>query len=364
VISLLNTLKKEVKEHLEAYDPTPAARKIAAFVDSHLSNWYVRLCRRRFWKGEYTADKVAAYQTLYECLLSVAKLMAPIAPFFAEWLFKNLNDATELEKLESVHLGLFPESEIGIIDKDLEERMDYAQRISSLVLSLRKQEKLRVRQPLKRILLPVLDDEFKHQIDRVKDLILSEVNVKQIEYITDTSGLIKKKIKPNFKTLGRMLGKNMKDAAKIIMGLNQEDIASIEENNFYQLYINGETFDLTTADFEILSEDIPGWQVANDGPLTVALDISLDDNLKAEGMARELVNRIQGIRKNKDFEVTDKIDVHIGKHDLVIPAVRNFADYIKGEVLAVNLSIVDEVVGGEMVQLEEGVDIAISVSKS
>jgi isoleucyl-tRNA synthetase len=364
IISLLNTLVKEVQEHFSDYDPTPAARKIADFVDSHLSNWYVRLCRRRFWKGEYTDDKIAAYQTLYECLFTISKLMSPIAPFFAEWMFKNLNDVTELEDLESVHLSLFPESKSTIIDKDLEERMDYAQRIASLVLSLRKQEMLRVRQPLRRILLPILDDDFQIQIDKVKDLILSEVNVKDIEYIKDTSGIIKKKIKPNFKTLGRMLGKNMKDAAQIINSLGQEDIANIEKENHYTLTVNGESYALTTDDFEILSEDIPGWQVANDGPLTVALDISLDDSLRAEGMARELVNRIQNIRKSKNFEVTDKIIVWTSNHEEIAPAVQQFGEYIKGEVLAVEIKLVNKVDDGEPVTLGDDLEISIAIKKA
>ena len=309
----------------------------------HLSNWYVRLCRRRFWKGDYSQDKIAAYQTLYTCMEAVAKLMAPVAPFFADWLYKNLNEVSKQEKHISVHLASFPRVSHAAINKDLEQRMEYAQRISSLVLSLRKKESLRVRQPLQKILLPVLDAAFSEQVEGVKDLILAEVNVKDIEYVTDTSGIVKKSIKPNFKTLGRILGKNMKAAIPLINQLGQEDIAQIEANNAYKLSIDGQDYDLTLADFVISAEDIPGWLVANDGDLTVALDITLTDDLKAEGMARELVNRIQNVRKNKDFNVTDRINVALEKHDLVTAAVASFGDYIKaGDVGGVELELVNK----------------------
>ncbi len=360
VISLLNSLVKDVQADYADYEPTNATRRIQNFVDEHLSNWYVRQCRRRFWKGEYTEDKIAAYQTLYTCMSTIAKLMAPVAPFFADWLYNNLNVATGKEKSESVHLVHFPLVDEATIDKALEQRMDYAQRISSLVLSLRKKENIRVRQPLQKILLPVLDEAFQQQVEGVRDLILSEVNVKEIEYVTDTTGIIKKGIKPNFKTLGRRLGKNMKAVAEIINDFSQEDIANIEKTGSYLLKLNGETFDLTLEDFEISTEDIPGWLVANDGPLTVALDVTITDELLAEGTARELVNRIQNIRKNKDFNVTDKIVVTLQNHKAITSAVETFSDYICNETLAVDLKLA-ETVNGETIDLSDEVSLGIKV---
>jgi isoleucyl-tRNA synthetase len=364
IISLLNSLITEVEKDYSDYEPTNATRKIQNFVDEHLSNWYVRLCRRRFWKGEYTKDKISAYQTLYTCIITISKLMAPVAPFFAEWMYNNLNGVTNAESHESVHLSDFSIAEKVAINKALEERMDYAQRISSLVLSLRRKEKLRVRQPLKKILLPVLKEDFMTQVEAVKDLILAEVNVKEIEYITDTSGIINKKIKPNFKTLGRKLGKNMKDASKIISELNQDAISEIEKNNAYTLQVNGESFDLTLEDFEINSEDIPGWQVANDRDLTVALDISLDDALVAEGVGRELVNRIQNLRKSNGLNITDKIQIKLSKIDSISPAISQFGDYIKNETLAVDIVEYEDFNSGEQVNLFEGVDVFIKIEKA
>ncbi len=362
VISLLNSLVKEVDADLNDYEPTSAARKIQSFVLDNLSNWYVRLCRRRFWKGEMSTDKLAAYQTLYTCLDTVAKLMAPIAPFFSDRLYKDLNEVTQKEPHMSVHLAFLPTTDESVIDKDLEQRMDYAQRISSLVLSLRKKENLRVRQPLQRVLLPILDPSFQSQVEAVKDLILTEVNVKEFEYITDTSGIVNKSIKPNFKTLGRRMGKHMKSVAKVVGGFNQEDIANVETNGGYTLDLDGEKFELTLEDFVITSSDIPGWSVANDGPLTVALDITLTDELKAEGTARELVNRIQNLRKSKDFNVTDRIRVEIEKHDMLVPAMEMFNEYISAEVLADSLQLVDEV-QGDIVDMD-GTDVTFAVSKS
>jgi isoleucyl-tRNA synthetase len=363
VISLLNTLVKEVGAEYADYEPTNATRKVMNFVDAHLSNWYVRLCRRRFWRGDYTEDKIAAYQTLYTCLSTIAKLMAPVSPFFSDWLYRNLNEATAKEDHESVHLADFPQADEALIDKALEQRMDYAQRISSLVLSLRKKERMRVRQPLQKILLPVLDNDFKKQVEGVKDLVLAEVNIKEIEYITDTTGILKKRIKPNFKTLGRRLGKNMKAAAQIIGQMGQDDIAQIEQTNSYQLSINGDTYDLTIDDFEITTDDIPGWQVANDGPLTVALDVTITDELLAEGMARELVNRIQNIRKDKDFNVTDNIRIQLERDEGVIHAVEQFGDYIKAETLAVSLELVDPIEDGEELELPDDVKVNIKVEQ-
>ncbi len=364
IISQLNSLLEEVDAAYAAYDVTAATRKVMSFVNDHLSNWYVRLCRRRFWKGEYTVDKVAAYQTLYQCLNTVSKLMAPVAPFFADWLYGNLNTATQKEAVLSVHLADFPTAEASAIDKKLEQRMNYAQRISSLVLSIRKAEKIRVRQPLQRALLPILDASFQEQVEEVKDLILAEVNIKDLEYITDTSGIVTKKIKPNFRTLGRRLGKQMKDAVQIINGLGQEDIHEIEQSNQYQLSINGDTYDLTLEDFEIITEDIPGWQVANDGALTVALDVNITAALEAEGMARDLVNRIQNIRKDKDFEVTDKIQVLVEQHAGVESAIAQFGSYIKDETLALDLASSAEMTDGELVELPGDIKLQIRVQKA
>jgi len=352
ILSLLNTVIKEVNEAYADYEPTIVARKIQTFVMDHLSNWYVRLCRRRFWKGEYSQDKIAAYQTLYTCMEAVSKMMAPIAPFFSDYLYKNLNEVTKQESHISVHLASFPRVSHAAINKDLEQRMEYAQRISSMVLSLRKKETLRVRQPLQRIMLPILDESFSTQVEGVKDLILAEVNVKEIEYITDTEGIVKKKIKPNFKTLGRKLGKNMKAAIPIINKLDQAAIAHIEKTNAFQLTIGEDNYELTLEDFEIIAEDIPGWLVTNDGDLTVALDISLTDDLRAEGMARELVNRIQNLRKTKDYNVTDRIQIALEKQAIVVPAVEQFSKYICTEVLANQLTLADSVASEDSIEID------------
>ena len=373
IISLLNSLIKEVDADYANYEPTQAARKIQDFVNDNLSNWYVRLCRRRFWKpsqqnstasSNMDQDKLAAYQTLYDCLLAISKMMAPISPFFSDWLYRNLNEATKVEIHESVHLADFPAANETLIDKDLEQRMDYAQRISSLALSLRKKEKIRVRQPLHKVLLPILDNHFQEQVEGVKSLVLSEINVKDIEYITDTSGILKKKVKPNFKTLGRRLGKDMKAAVQAINTMNQEDIAKVEQENHYQLVVGENTYDLTLEDFDITAEDIPGWQVASDGDITVALDITLDEALEAEGMARDIVNRIQNIRKDKDFEVTDKIKVTIEQIPVVEAAVTQFGDYIKAETLTVELTLAAEVPNGEKIELPGEVAAMILVEKA
>ncbi len=361
IISVLNTLVKEVDADYADYEPTKATRKVMAFVDEHLSNWYVRLNRRRFWKGEYTADKTAAYQTLYNCLLTVSKLMAPVAPFFAEWLYGNLNGATGRETSESIHLADFPAADAAAIDLALEQRMDYAQRISSLVLSLRKKEKIRVRQPLHKILLPVLDGEFQHQVEAVKDLILAEVNVKELEYITDASGVIKKRAKANFKTLGRRLGKHMKAAADAIAGWSDAQIAQLEKTGAFQLTVDGETYDLTPEDVDISTEDIPGWLVAGEGGLTVALDITITPELEAEGIARDLVNRIQNLRKDQNFEVTDKIRILLEQHEAVTAAVAQFSDYIQAETLAVSLELSADPGNGAKIELSEGVELGILV---
>jgi isoleucyl-tRNA synthetase len=362
IISLLHSLIKDVDNDLDDYEPTNASRKIMIFVDEHLSNWYVRLCRRRFWKGEYSEDKIAAYQTLYECLNTISKLMAPVAPMFGDWLYKNLNDYTKLESHESAHLSDFPKADMKAIDAELEQRMDYAQRISSLVLSIRKKEKIRVRQPLTKILLPILDESYTVQVDKVKDLVLAEVNVKNLEYITDTEGFIMKKAKANFKTLGKRLGKHMKTAGQIISELDQKTISTIEKTNSYLLEIEGESFDLTLEDFEIQFEDIPGWQVAVDRDITVALDTTLTPELEAEGMARELVNRIQNIRKNSDFNVTDRIRVEVEDHEAVRDAVLLFGTLISNEVLADSL-VLGKAADGELTEIDEELSLSIEVKK-
>ena len=363
IISLLNSLVADVHAAYADYEPTKASRMIQGFVEDHLSNWYVRLCRRRFWKGEYSENKIAAYQTLYTCLSTISKLMAPIAPFFGDWLYKNLNEASGKETMDSVHLVDFPVSDASKVDKKLEQRMNYAQRISSLVLSLRKKDSLRVRQPLQRILLPILDEEYEAQVEKVKDLVLAEVNVKQFEYVHDASGVIKKKIKPNFKTLGRRLGPNMKAAVQVISGLGQEDISKIEKSNAYELVVGEETYNLTLEDFEIVSEDIPGWQVASDGELTVALDTTLTDELRHEGIARELVNRIQNLRKSSDFEVTDRIAITLKEDERLNPVVANFGSYVKEETLADSITFSSSNEGMEEFEISEELTVSIGVAK-
>ncbi len=362
IISLLNSLIKDVESELSDYEPTNATRKVMTFVDEHLSNWYVRLCRRRFWKGEYSEDKIAAYQTLYECLSSIAKLMAPVAPMFGDWLYKNLNEASGLETHESVHLADFPSYDPASIDLDLEQRMDYAQRISSLVLSIRKKEGHRVRQPLTKILLPILNPEFITQVDAVKELILSEVNVKEIEYITDTDGFINKKVKANFKTLGKTLGKHMKAGAQLIQEMDQKAITALEKTNQHILEIEGDRYMITAEDVEISFDEIPGWQVAVDRDITVALDVNLTQDLIAEGIARELVNRIQNIRKSSDFNVTDKIAIKIQDHEIIRSAVNQYGAYIKNEVLGESIEIVDDVTG-ESIEITEEVSLNILVER-
>lgn len=340
VISLLNSLIIEVEEAYASYEPTRAARAIQEFVDEHLSNWYVRLCRRRFWRGELNTDKLAAYQTLYRCLEVISQLMAPIAPFYADRLFRDLNETTGRQSADSVHLALFPKADAKLIDKALEVRMQLAQDICSMVLSLRKKENIRVRQPLQKIMVPVLDPQQQAQIEAVAELIMSEVNVKEIEFLTDSSGVITKKIKPNFKTLGPKYPKQMKGIAAVLAGFTQAQIADLERKNGVELDVEGTLCTLTREDVDILSEDIPGWLVASAGKLTVALDITVTEELKNEGIARELVNRIQKLRKDSDFEVTDRISVRLEDDEFVKAAVRDFKAYICGEILATDLELV------------------------
>jgi isoleucyl-tRNA synthetase len=341
ILSELNSLIQKVDDCYFDFEPTRAGRLIQEFVDEHLSNWYVRLCRRRFWKGEYTDDKISAYQTLYQCLEVISQLSAPIAPFFSDRLFNDLNNVSNRHQIASVHLTDFPKAQASVIDKDLEERMQLAQRISSLVLGLRKKVNIRVRQPLQKIMVPVLDPKTRQQLQGVEQLILSEVNVKELEYLTETTGVLVKKIKPNFKTLGPKYGKLMKQISALVGQFTQDDIATIESTGTYQAKIDGQDVELALEDVEILSEDIPGWLVANDGSLTVALDVTITAQLKEEGIARELINRIQNLRKDKGLEVTDKIDLSVQKHLEISDAILKNNEYICSETLAVNLNYTD-----------------------
>ncbi len=352
IISLLNTLVKEVTERLEDYDPTPAARLIQDFVNENLSNWYVRLNRKRFWGGEMDEDKLAAYQTLYTCLETVAQLAAPFAPFITERIFSDLNAVSGRHSEGSVHLAAFPKADLLLIDKELEEMMDVAQRISSMVLALRRKVNIKVRQPLTKIMIPLLDVDMRRHIEAVEGLIRSEVNVKEIELIEDTAGVITKRIKPNFKTLGPRYGKQMKQIAAIVAGFSQEDIAVLEAKGGMTMIVDGVQVDTTLADFEITSEDMPGWLVASEGKLTVALDITVTEELRREGVARELVNRIQNIRKESGFEVTDKIRVAIADDELVRGAVEAFGAYIASQTLALEVNLAAEVTGDSVSEVE------------
>ncbi|MGK9120219.1 isoleucine--tRNA ligase [Olivibacter jilunii] len=351
IISLLNSLTKEVDTFYQDFEPTKAARAIQNFVDEHLSNWYVRLCRRRFWKGEYSEDKISAYQTLYTCLDTVAKLMSPIAPFFSDQLFLDLNNATQKDRAESVHLSFYPTYNETLVDKNLEERMTLAQDISSLTLSLRKKVGINVRQPLNKILLPVLDDTFREKVEKVKDLILSETNIKEIEFIKDTSGIIRKKIRPNFKALGPKVGKDMKLVAAAIQAFGESEISQLETSGSFTL--TEAPYTVTLADVEIIAEDVAGWQVANLDKLTVALDVHITPALKNEGLARELVNRIQTLRKELNFEVTDKINVTISNSSLIADAIKDNLSYISTEILANSFKVENNLTGGERVEIEE-----------
>ena len=361
ILSELNTLIKNVDESYADYEPTKAGRFIQNFVDEYLSNWYVRLCRRRFWKGDYTSDKISAYQTLYQCLNTVAQLSAPIAPFFMDRLFTDLNSITGKIKAESIHLTDFPIANEAFIDKDLEERMQLAQQITSMVLSLRKKTNLRVRQPLNKIMLPVSSDKFKKQVQAVENLILSEVNIKEIKYLSETAGILVKKIKPNFKTLGPKYGKLMKQIAAVVDGFKQEDITKMETEGLFQFNVEGETVDLLLSDVEIITEDIPGWVVSNMGVLTVALDITLTEQLIEEGIARELVNRIQNLRKELNFEVTDKIFVEIEKNDTISLPLTNNYSYICSETLSESIKLVEAISNENKVEVELSDEIKIFI---
>jgi isoleucyl-tRNA synthetase len=337
IISELNTLIKDVDGFYTDYEPTKAARAISDFVQENLSNWYVRLCRRRFWKGEYAQDKIAAYQTLYTCLLSISKLCAPIAPFFMDQLYRDLTKRTNSENFDSVHLAEFPQHVENFVDKSLESKMQKAQTISSLVLSLRKKEMIKVRQPLKKVMIPILDENQRHEIEAVSDLIKAEVNVKEIELLDDASGILIKQIKPNFKTLGPRFGKDMGLISKQIQSFTPEQINQLDSLGVLNIEVSGNTITLSQEDVEISSQDIEGWLVANSNGITVALDITISPELKEEGIARELVNRIQNIRKDSGFEVTDKIQVHLQSNTELEKAVKANENYIKSETLTDSL---------------------------
>jgi isoleucyl-tRNA synthetase len=350
ILSELHTLIKNVDEAYADYEATRASRMISDFVQENLSNWYVRLCRRRFWKGDYGQDKISAYQTLYTCLVTVAKLSAPVAPFFMDRLYKDLDAVTHKEGIESVHLAEFPVYDPAMVNEKLERKMQLAQKISSLVLSIRQKEKIKVRQPLQKIMIPVLDKEQKSDIEAVSNLIKSEVNVKEIELLDDASGILVKQIKPNFKVLGPKFGKDMKAIAAEVAKMGQEDIQKMEQEGELTLQLENKSVNLQLTDVEISSQDIEGWLVASSGPLTVALDVTIDDNLRKEGIARELVNRIQNIRKESGFEVTDKIDIKILKDGFVENAILSNEDYIKTETLTAELNFEEN--------LDEGVAVA------
>ena len=362
ILSELHTLIEEVDGFYEDYEPTKAARAISNFVQENLSNWYVRLCRRRFWKGEYGTDKIAAYQTLYTCLLNVVKLSAPIAPFFMDKLYRDLTQTTQLEEFESVHLAKFSVSVENFVDKSLESRMMKAQTVSSLVLSLRKKEMIKVRQPLQKIMIPILDDNQRAEIEAVSELIKAEVNVKEIELLDDASGVLVKQIKPNFKALGPRFGKDMGLIAKEIQSLTAEQINQLDAVGELTLVVSENNVILTSQDVEISSQDIPGWLVANANGITVALDITISEELKQEGIARELVNRIQNIRKDSGFEVTDKIKVQIQHQDELEQAIKNNEDYIKSETLTKELLFVEELENGIEIEFDE-IKTKILISK-
>ncbi|MBL7761409.1 MAG: isoleucine--tRNA ligase [Sediminibacterium sp.] len=358
ILSSLNTLVKKVTDSMDDYEPTMAGRAVEEFVDAQLSNWYVRLCRRRFWKGEYETDKISAYQTLYECLETIVRLIAPISPFFSDAVFANLNAVTGRFDAPSVHHIGFPSYQAAAVDPMLEERMQLAQETCSLVLSLRKKVNIKVRQPLQKIMIPVLNPQMKLQLEKMEELIKAEVNVKEVEYITETAGVISKKIKANFKTLGAKLGASMKEAAAAIGAFDQQQISNIEQNGHIELVLSTGSFRIDLADVEIVAEDIPGWSVASKGALTVALDITLSEELKQEGDAREFVNRVQNIRKENGFELTDRIFVQVQAAEAIQHSIIKFNDYICREILADGIDWVPELTDGTVIEVN---DIAMKV---
>ena len=364
ILSLLNSLVKDVDGYLEAYEPTRAGRAISDFVNDNLSNWYVRLNRRRFWGGGMTEDKLSAYQTLYTCLETVAKLMAPIAPFYADQLFLDLVAVTGRENVESVHLSDFPVYDESKIDKNLEERMQMAQDVSSMVLALRRKVNIKVRQPLHTVMIPVVDAHQQESIEAVKNLILNEVNVKELKFVDNTAGILVKKIKPDFKKLGPRYGKIMKALAATIQSMSQEDINAFEKAGTFTLMVDGQEAVLERTDVEIISEDIPGWLVANEGRLTVALDITVTEDLRKEGLARELVNRIQNLRKSSGFDITDKIHVSILSCEEMDEAIHDYKDYIANQVLAESIEIMDNAISDATELDFEDFKLSVKIEKA
>ena len=363
ILSLLNTLVKDVDGYYETYEPTRDGRAISEFVNDNLSNWYVRLNRRRFWGGGMTTDKLSAYQTLYTCLETVAKLMSPIAPFYGDQLFSDLIAVTGRETVESVHLSDFPKYDEALIDKDLEERMKMAQDVSSMVLALRRKVNIKVRQPLQTIMVPVVDAHQQESIEAVKNLILNEVNVKELKFVDNAAGILVKRIKPDFKKLGPRYGKIMKSLAAAIQGMNQEDIMAFEAAGTFTLNVEGQDATIERADVEIISEDIPGWLVANEGRLTVALDITVTEELRKEGLARELVNRIQNLRKSNGFDITDKITVTVLSSDEMDEAIKEYNEYIANQVLAVSVEITDHAISDATVLDFEDFNLSVRIEK-
>jgi isoleucyl-tRNA synthetase len=353
ILSSLNTLITKVTANLDDYEPTIAGRLIEDFVDEHLSNWYVRLCRRRFWKGEYEFDKICAYQTLYECLETISRMMAPISPFFSDWLFINLNEVTGRVNVRSVHHADFPKADDSFIDNPLEERMQLAQDASSLILSLRKKVNIKVRQPLQKVLIPVQNAAMQAQLEKVEDLIKAEVNVKQINYLSGNEGFIKKKIKPNYVALGKRLGSKMKAVSSALGNFSQEDITKLEKDGHITLFIDKEPLILAINDVDIMSEDIPGWVVANKNALTVALDVTVTPELAQEGYAREFVNRIQKIRKDNGYDLTDRILVKVADVPALKDSLTVFNEYICTEILADSIEMVKEPANGTEIEVND-----------
>lgn len=353
ILSVLNTLIKEVDTCYNEYESTKSGRLISDFVNDNLSNWYVRLNRKRFWGGEFTQDKLSAYQTLYTCLETVAKLMAPISPFYADRLYTDLTTATGRDNVVSIHLAEFPKYQEEMIDKELEARMQMAQDVTSMVLALRRKVNIKVRQPLQCIMIPVADEEQKAHIEAVKALIMNEVNVKDIKFVDGAAGVLVKKVKCDFKKLGPKFGKQMKAVAAAVAEMSQEAIAELEKNGKYALNLDGAEAVIEAADVEIFSEDIPGWLVANEGKLTVALEVTVTEELRREGIARELVNRIQNIRKSSGFEITDKIKITISKNTQTDDAVNEYNTYICNQVLGTSLDLADEVKDGTELNFDD-----------
>lgn len=362
ILSELNTLVKHCRENYEDYEPTKVGREIQDFMDVYLSNWYVRLCRRRFWKGEYSDDKISAYQTLYTCMTTIAKIASPIAPFFMDKIYQDLNNVTHKEKFESIHLADYPEVNESMIDSLLEERMQMAQQLSSMILSLRKRSNIKVRQPLGKVMIPAVNELFCEQINKVKDLILHEVNVKELVFVNDDEGVFVKKIKPDYKKLGPKYGKNMKAVANLISQMSQADILQLEKTQKVVFNIDNQDVEVLLEDVEIVAQDIPGWIVANQGSLTVALDIEITEELKQEGIAREFVKQIQTFRKDNKFEVLDKIVITVEDNSLTTPALNTHKSYICNETLCSSLVIADKVDNATVLDLDD-VKLSVNIQK-